>query len=253
MNILTLVPDILETLAVVGDFVADQQTRIKGVSYKSVKDPQTNVDVEAEHLLHTKLKKLVPEAGFILEESGESRKERYNWTVDPIDGTKFYSTHYPQFFTQVALHDESEIVFSAIYQPIAKQMFHAVKGHGAFLNNTPITLAKPSSLSESIVNLEMGKIGDDPHKLQLMDTFAKKAHRLIILSGILAPYLLTDTTQAYIRFYEKIAPYDTASRLCLFQEAGAEVYVGLHHGKELIIAAHPGLMPEVKQLIFRSI
>jgi myo-inositol-1(or 4)-monophosphatase len=253
MNIYALIPHLCTAITQVGDYVASQQSQIKSISYKGIKDPQTNIDIEAENLLYTRLKELAPEAGFILEESGEQKKERYNWTIDPIDGTKFFSTTYPQYFTQIALYDGDEVVFSAIYQPVAKQLFHAVRGKGAFLNNIRITLREPTTIQESIVNMELGNIGDDVHKLTVLNSFAKAANRLILLSGILAPYLLTDTTQVYIRYHGKIAPYDTAPRILLFQEAGADVYTGTHKGKEIIIAAHPKLMYEVKQLIFGTI
>ena len=57
----------------------------------------------------------------------------YRWLVDPIDGTTNFvnGMHYT---ISIALRRGSKTVAGALYNPVADEMFTAIRGQGAFLN-----------------------------------------------------------------------------------------------------------------------
>lgn len=65
------------------------------------------------------------------------RGGRY-WCVDPLDGTKNFSSGVPFFAVSVALMDGLEPLFGTVYDPIADEAFYAVRGAGAWLNRQPL-------------------------------------------------------------------------------------------------------------------
>src|SRR3990167_8236187 len=95
----------------------------------------TNVDIENETFLKQELKKIVPQAGFIAEESGcQNDRCDYLWVIDPLDGTKNFIKGIPHFCISVALTLHGESVVAAIYNPVSKEFYYAEKGCGAWLN-----------------------------------------------------------------------------------------------------------------------
>ena len=65
------------------------------VQAKGPHDFVTQMDKLSERLLVDGLERILPEAGFITEEHTRTdRAERYNWVVDPIDGTTNFIHNY---------------------------------------------------------------------------------------------------------------------------------------------------------------
>ncbi len=250
INIDVISKSAIQALIDVGDFVKESQGHITSITQKSTRNPQSNVDIEAEDLLRAKLLKITPDAGFEVEEGVTCRSSTLNWLIDPIDGTKFYTTNFPTFVSQIALQDGNKTIFSAIYNPIANHLFHAISGRGAYLNSKKIQMSYDGSLAESIVNIEVGKI-DKIIAPEFINKIGSNTHRLWILPGILIPYLLTNTIQAHIRFYLNglNSPYDLEPRWLLIREAGGVVLEHEYKGRKIFIAAHPKLATEIEALL----
>lgn len=249
MDLTHITQSALRIVTEVGEFVAGEFYKPQQITQKGIRNPQTDTDTNAERLLSAKLHELLPEAGFIREEEAGVRGKRYNWVIDPIDGTKYFSTQCPLFYTQIALLDGDEIIFSAIYQPIARQMFYAVKGRGAYMDHTRLYFSDDGPLSRALVNLEIGHIGTDPHRTEVLSKLSKAAHRIHLISGVLAPYALTNTVQAYVKYCTVTPIYDIAPRLLLYTEAHATVKKLDFRGTELMIVAHEYLANEIEKTI----
>ncbi|MEZ5342386.1 MAG: inositol monophosphatase family protein [Acidimicrobiales bacterium] len=76
------------------------------------------------------------------------------WLIDPIDGTGNYVNGSDAFGVMVALVVDGVAQASWIWLPVAELMYTAVRGQGAFRNNTPIDDASstkaPSQMSGTI-------------------------------------------------------------------------------------------------------
>ena len=73
-----------------GDFIRQQRKTFTAdkIEFKGLNDLVSYVDKTAEEQIVNGLKDLIPEAGFITEEKTINKiGERYNWIIDPLDGT----------------------------------------------------------------------------------------------------------------------------------------------------------------------
>lgn len=64
--------------------------------------------------------------------------DKPTWIIDPIDGTVNFVNSFPQTCISVALAVCKELVVGIIYNPMFSELYTAVKGQGAFLNEKPI-------------------------------------------------------------------------------------------------------------------
>jgi myo-inositol-1(or 4)-monophosphatase len=63
------------------------------------------------------------------------------WIIDPIDGTRNYFNGGVDWCIGVALIDDGEPKISALFQPTENRMYHAVRGVGAFCDDTQIHIS----------------------------------------------------------------------------------------------------------------
>lgn len=102
----------------------------------------TSSDLAVQHFLVGRLSELLPGSGFLCEEEdlGDLDHE-YVWIVDPIDGTANYARGIDHCAISIALAKGGEVVAGVVYSPWRGEMFHAEKGSGAFLNDTPLKVS----------------------------------------------------------------------------------------------------------------
>lgn len=87
--------------------------------------------------------------GWLSEESPDDRerlKHSRVWMIDPIDGTSAFLRHIPEWTVSAALVEDGMPVLGVVYNPATGEFFHAMRGHGAFLNETPIKATGKSTL-----------------------------------------------------------------------------------------------------------
>ena len=90
-------------------FIREQAQKISAedVEIKGSHDYVTYVDKTSEKMLVEGLKRILPQAGFIAEEGTEKQEgERYNWIVDPLDGTTNFIHGIPFYCISIALQDK---------------------------------------------------------------------------------------------------------------------------------------------------
>lgn len=107
------------------------------VRQKNPKDFVTEVDKTCEELIVAYLRKRYPQDEIVAEEGAlEKGTSGRRWIIDPLDGTLNFIHNFPFFAVSVALVGENdEILCGAIYHPIAKELFTAESGGGAYFNN----------------------------------------------------------------------------------------------------------------------
>jgi myo-inositol-1(or 4)-monophosphatase len=149
-----------------------------GVKYiKTSKiDVVTEADLRSEHIIVSGIKKRFPDHGIISEESPDFNIDKdYLWIIDPLDGTRNYSRHTPEYGVMVALCYKKEVIMSTIYLPYFKELYFARKGKGAYLNNVKIRCASTKEYkfsfgitvsiwrkhNKKLMNLLVDAAGDD--------------------------------------------------------------------------------------------
>jgi len=78
----------------------------------------------------------------------------YEWICDPLDGAFCYSVGYRVSVTSVTLTKDGESIVSAVYDPWNDRMYAAVRGHGAVMNDDPISVNASPLQKYSMVNSE---------------------------------------------------------------------------------------------------
>jgi len=115
-------------------------------------DPVTTADLEADACLREILHGTYPEYGWLSEETVDSpeRLARTSvWIVDPIDGTKEFVSHIPEWAVSIALVEDGEPTVGVIYNPAADELFSAVKGGGTFLNGKRVFCTETANLADA--------------------------------------------------------------------------------------------------------
>jgi len=111
---------------------------------KAPGNPVCAIDLELDALLRTRLEALLPEAGWLSEETidaPERLARRKLWVVDPIDGTRDYLRRRPGWAVSIALVEDGQPVFGVLDAPARGEVWRAAAGKGATCNGVPIRVA----------------------------------------------------------------------------------------------------------------
>jgi myo-inositol-1(or 4)-monophosphatase len=126
-----------------------------GTEIKTKSSPQdlvTAADIESERVIAKTVAEFFPDHNLLGEEGGDQgRQSEWLWVVDPIDGTTNFARHIPYFSTSIAVYHKNEPVFGLVANPVIGETFFAVKGQGAFLNDTPIRASAASELNQAVL------------------------------------------------------------------------------------------------------
>ena len=118
-----------------GDIMLDYFSVSKKIKYKSDRTPVTLADRKINRYLIEQVKKKYPYHSVQGEEESLKNVSDYVWVCDPIDGTGMYIKHVPISVFSLALVIDGEPVVGVIYDPYLDDMYTAVKGEGAYLND----------------------------------------------------------------------------------------------------------------------
>jgi myo-inositol-1(or 4)-monophosphatase len=122
------------------------------VREKQQNDFLTFVDESAEKKIIEIIHGAFPDHGILAEETGSQiDKSRYQWIIDPLDGTKNYICGIPIFAISIGLRSAGEIIAGVVYDPVRDDLFHAVKNHGAYLNGGMIRVNDVNLLEKSLL------------------------------------------------------------------------------------------------------
>lgn len=196
------------------------------VEEKSFNNLVSYVDKTAEKQFISKLSELIPEAGFIAEESQELKPaDEWNWIIDPLDGTTNYIFNLPFYCTSVALVKNNELQVGVIYDPTHNEIFSAWKDGGSYLNRKPISVSKKDNVQRSLI--ATGIPYDDFDRAQ---NFLKLLSHLMHESkgirrlGSAALDLAYVACGRFDSFYEYgLNPWDVAAGALIVKEAGGLV------------------------------
>ena len=196
------------------------------IENKGVHDLVSYVDKTSEKMIIESLQKLIPDAGFIAEEGTlDIKGERFNWIIDPLDGTTNYIHGIPIYSVSIALVDQNELACGVVYEVGHDECFYASKGGGAFLNGKPIRVSTRSDIHESL--LATGFPYSDFSRMDSYMEFFKWAmtnSRGIRRLGSAAADLAYVACGRFDAFWEySLKPWDVAAGALLVIEAGGKV------------------------------
>ena len=128
-----------------GDYLLENRGKIcvDEVDEKGRSDFVTHVDRHSEQLIVRTIQKHFPHHAILAEEGGLHQKAGpYHWVIDPLDGTTNFIQNIPFFCISIAVLKDGHPLVGVVYDPVHQEMFTAIRGKGAFLNDAPITVSK---------------------------------------------------------------------------------------------------------------
>lgn len=196
------------------------------IEMKGFNDLVSYVDKQAEEQLVTELRKLLPEAGFITEEGTDTTKgERFNWIIDPLDGTTNFTHSLPIYCVSVGLLDGDEVVAGVVYDPNRDECFSAFKDGGAFCNDKPIRVSEAPALKNSLIatGFPYYDFGLTQQYLQVLASFMGRSHgvRRLGSAALDLAYVAAGRCEGFFEY--NLNPWDVAGGAILVQEAGGRL------------------------------
>lgn len=199
------------------------QVETISVESKNRNDFVTEIDREAEKEIIHKLRRAYPEHGFLGEESGKSGEDsKYQWIIDPLDGTTNYLYGIPHYAISIALKVDGKLDQAVVYDPLKEELFTASKGGGAHLNNHRIRASARRSMTNALLGTGIPFREDQDINAWLAELEKLRAdtagiRRLGVASLDLA-YIACGRLDG---FWESgLKPWDFAAGALLIQEAG---------------------------------
>jgi len=228
MNLQKITNNVVELSRNVGDFIKIESEKfvLSDIEKKGFNDLVTYVDKHAERMLVDELKKILPEAGFIAEEDQSlERGERFNWIVDPLDGTTNFIHLIPLFSISIALMEGNELIMGLVYEINQKECFYSWKGAPAYLNGKEIRVSTQEKLNDSLV-----ATGFPYHDYSVLDQYLELLKDLMQTTrgvrrlGSAAVDLAYVAAGRFELFYEYgLNSWDVAAGAFLVQQAGGKV------------------------------
>lgn len=138
-----------------GEILREAVTEEAAVEYKtSAADLVTKKDKEIEAFFAERIQAAFPEHFILGEEGMAADQAAYDpqkeivWLVDPIDGTTNFVHHKRNFCISVGIYDQGRPVAGIIYDPIGREMFHTLSGHGVYINDQLLDTPVPVRTNE---------------------------------------------------------------------------------------------------------
>lgn len=218
-------------------------------------DVFSEADQAAEQRISVALQRMFPDAFLVGEETSGHDPDaiskladaEISFLIDPIDGTKNFTSGLPLFGTMVAGMLRGQIVFAAIHDPICNETALALRGQGAWMRRADgasdmrLRVAAPSIPEKMSIVAGTNFLPPDlrPAVQENLPKFAMN----FWLRCAAHEYRLAASGNCDLLVYNRLMPWDHAAGWLLHREAGGHSahfdgtdYLPTHTGGGLICA-----------------
>ncbi len=236
------------------------------VSMKGPGDFVSQADLKAEKTLRAELLRARPNFGFLMEESGLSGAEDWDFrfVVDPLDGTTNFLHGIPHWAISVAVEKRGndrvpdEVVAGVVYNPASDELFWAEKGQGAFLNDRRLRVSGRRNMLDAVFATGI-PFAAVPRKAEFTTILQKLMPQVsgVRRFGAAALDLAWVAAGRYDGYWELgVQKWDIGAGLLLVKEAGGFVtdpdggdpWVNGH-----VVAGNPYLQPLLRSVVAEGI
>src|SRR5580658_3393842 len=122
-----------------GALASDLRRSLGSLEAKDPMDYATEADHEVEALIRQRIGDRFGDP--VIGEEDGGAPAHLVWVVDPIDGTVNYIHGSTRWCVSIALVEGDDIACGVINAPDENRLFTGRRGHGAFLNGTPMRVS----------------------------------------------------------------------------------------------------------------
>ncbi|QLB13935.1 inositol monophosphatase [Bisgaardia hudsonensis] len=220
---------------------------------KSENDFVTNIDKASEAAIIEVIKASYPEHTIITEESGalQGKDNDTQWVIDPLDGTTNFVYGLPHFSVSIAIRVKGRTEVGVVYDPIRNELFTAVRGEGAKLNDIRLRVDNKRELTGTILatGFPFKKKALMPTQFAMMSSLSAESadFRRTGSAALDLCYVAAKRVDGY--FEMGIKAWDIAAGDLIVREAGGLVcdFNGNHNylTDGHIVAASPRIVKEI--------
>ncbi|MGG5886320.1 inositol monophosphatase family protein [Falsiroseomonas sp. HC035] len=236
------------------------------VTAKGAGDFVSQADLRAEQTLREELSRARPGWGFLMEESGASGADDWDWrwVVDPLDGTTNFLHGIPHWAISVGVEkrtgeNTSELMAGCIYNPAGNEMFWAEKGMGAFLNDKRLRVSARRDMGSAVfaTGIPFAKV---QRKAEFSATLARLMPHVagVRRFGAAALDLAWVAAGRYDGFWELgLNKWDIAAGLVIVKEAGGFLSDPAggetHYETGDVVCGNQALHPKLREVVAEGI
>lgn len=218
-------------------------------------DIVTKADKASDALLQERIKRAYPSHSILTEESGESvASSDWRWVIDPLDGTTNFAEGLPYFAVSIALEYQGTTVGGVVFVPYLNELFHAIKGEGAWLDGNPISPRPNDRMDRAVFStgFPIDKNVNPDNNLAEVGRVLPLARGLRRLGA--AAVDICYTAAGFLDGYWEmnLHEWDVAAAKLIAEEAGAATGYFRYDRNISFVAATPALFDELFNLIKRS-
>lgn len=206
---------------------ASFESKLKIETKTNANDLVTNMDKDTEKYFVSKIKETFPGHRIFGEEGmGDDIKDLdgFVWIIDPIDGTVNFVHQQRHFAISLSVYEDGVGKIGMIYDVVNDELYHAIKGEGAFLNDKKITPLPKVNVNHAILSINASWIVQneliDP---KILATLVQdvRGTRSYGSAAIELAYVATGRLDGYITM--RLAPWDFAAGTILLKEVGGKM------------------------------
>lgn len=240
-----------------GNFLLKKQGHVKVLRKKALRDALLDADLEAEKIIINILRSH-SDYDILSEETPQvNTGNAYRWVVDPLDGSFNFQHGNPTYGVSISLLVDNVIELGVIYLPFYDEMFTAIRGQGAWLNEQPIHVSPIADLDDALVHVgDFTKDGDTRENEVRLNDIAHLADavgrvRMIGTAATDLAYIACGRADALV--VHNALPWDIDMGRLLITEAGGTVEFKTDvAGKSLAICSNTSIHQALLNVILEE-
>ena len=191
-----------------------------------------------------------------------SRFEKdYFWCIDPLDGTLPFINNRPGFSVSISLvAKDGTPHIGVIFDPSANKLYHAIKGQGAFINQTPWSIKNTNQYLTYVTDRKL----ENTPKLSFIKNLLEEQVKELKLNGIKeiygggavlnAMYVLENGPACMLKLPKNEkgggSLWDFAASTCIFNEL--DLKATDFHGQPLDLNKHDDTFMNSKGVFYSN-
>ena len=118
-------------------------------------DPVTEADISTQNYINNCIKKKFPTHSIVGEEDSQIKDNKYEWCIDPIDGTRSFITGFPTWGTLISLSKNDKVILGIVDMPALDERYIGYNNISYKITNNRkkiLKVKKNKNLSKSILS-----------------------------------------------------------------------------------------------------